>query len=170
MLRVGHRPGRDPRLTTHLALTARALGARRLLLHPPDPELAARLAAVSERWGRGFEVLGIADYRRAIREFDGTRAHLTMYGEPIERVLPRLRKERRILAIVGGAKVPAELYGLADVNLAVGHQPHSEVAALAILLERLRGIPPPGRWPEARASIVPQRRGKRVRTHGGGSR
>lgn len=162
VLRVGHRIGRDPRLTTHLALVARALGARRLHLHPPDPALAERLAAVGRRWGGAFEVLPSLDYRRTIREFDGARVHLTMYGEPLDRVLPKLRRRRRVLAVVGGAKVPAALYGLSDLNVAVGQQPHSEVAALAILLDRLRGLPPPGPLPGAAWAIVPQKRGKRV--------
>ncbi len=165
VLRVGHRPGRDPRLTTHLALVARALGATRLHLHPPDPDIVERLAAVRRRWGGGFEVVPAPDYRRLVADFPGARVHLTMYGEPIDAVVPRLRRRTRILAIVGGAKVPPALYGLADANVAVGHQPHSEVAALAVLLDRLRGVPGPGAWPGAAAEIVPQARGKRVLSH-----
>jgi len=32
VLRLGHRPGRDERMTTHVGLTARALGADRVVL------------------------------------------------------------------------------------------------------------------------------------------
>ena len=32
VLRLGHRKGRDPRITTHLALVGRAFGAHRFLL------------------------------------------------------------------------------------------------------------------------------------------
>ncbi|MEM2080074.1 MAG: tRNA (cytidine(56)-2'-O)-methyltransferase, partial [Nitrososphaerota archaeon] len=35
------------------------------------------------------------------------------------------------------AKVPRVYYELSDYNVAVGHQPHSEIAALAIFLDRL---------------------------------
>ncbi len=49
VLRLGHRAGRDPRLTTHVALAARAFGARRLYLEPPDPALAA----IKEAGGQG---------------------------------------------------------------------------------------------------------------------
>jgi len=163
VLRLGHRVGRDPRLTTHLALAARALGADRLFLHPPDPALAARVAAVAKTWGGDFAVVGAADWRRVLREFDGSVVHLTMYGEPLERRLPTLRRRPRLLVVVGGAKVPSEIYRAATWNLAVGHQPHSEVAALSILLERLFGIPGPSPWPGAERVVVPQARGKRVR-------
>ncbi|HZY92453.1 MAG TPA: tRNA (cytidine(56)-2'-O)-methyltransferase, partial [Thermoplasmata archaeon] len=103
------------------------------------------------------------DWRRLIREFPGPVVHLTMYGEPFEAVAPRLSGEAPLLVVVGGAKVPPDLYRLATHNVAVGHQPHSEVAALAIVLERLNGLPRPGAWDGASHEIVPQARGKLVR-------
>ena len=166
MLRIGHRPGRDPRLTTHLALAARAFGAARMYLHPPDPELAARIAHVADGWGGDFEVVGAPDWRRVVREHPGTVVHLTMYGLPLERVLPRLRRGAPLLFVVGGAKVPGDLYRLAGLNVAVGHQPHSEVAALAVALSRLGGVPGPTPLPGARRRIVPTARGKRMRNRG----
>lgn len=162
VLRVGHRVGRDPRLTTHLALTARAFGAARMFLHPPDPDLARRVAAVVDRWGGTFEVLPAAEWRPTVKGFDGTVVHLTMYGLPLDRVVPRLARTRRILLVVGGAKVPPDLYRMARYNVAVGHQPHSEVAALAVALERLLGVPGPRALPGARQRLVPRARGKKV--------
>ncbi len=162
VLRVGHRPGRDPRLTTHLALAARALGASRLFLHPPDPDLAERIGAVSRRWGGTFDVIGVPAWKPVVEQFRGGVVHLTMYGEPLARAVPRLRKAARLLVVVGGAKVPPALFGVSDHNVAVGSQPHSEVAALAVLLDRLLGDLPPSRFRGAEQRIVPQRRGKRV--------
>jgi tRNA (cytidine56-2'-O)-methyltransferase len=162
VLRVGHRPGRDPRLTTHVALVARAFGARELLLQPPDPALAGRLEAISARWGGRFRVQGVDDWRTVVREFDGASVHLTMYGQPMDRVLRRLQRYSSILLVVGGAKVPAELYRRATFNVAVGSQPHSEVAAVAIMLDRLHGMPTASAWAGARRSIVPRARGKMV--------
>jgi tRNA (cytidine56-2'-O)-methyltransferase len=133
-----------------------------MLLHPPDPELATRIGAVVERWGGNFAVLPANEWRAVVKEFDGVVVHLTMYGLPLERVLPRLAGARQILLVVGGAKVPPDLYRLAGYNVAVGHQPHSEVAALAVALERLLGVPGPRREPGARQRIVPRARGKRV--------
>ena len=162
VLRVGHRLGRYPRLTTHLALAARALGAERMFLHPPDPKLAARLAAVGRGWGGKFEVVGVDDWKSVVRSSPGLVVHLTMYGRPLDGLTPRLRRSRDVLLVVGGAKVPSDLFRVADLNVAVGHQPHSEVAALAIVLDRLLGTPGPGRWPGARRAVVPRARGKKV--------
>lgn len=162
VLRIGHRPGRDPRLTTHLALAARAFGAARMFLHPPDPGLAERLRKVVEGWGGTFAIVDAPDWRAVVRAHRGLVAHLTMYGLPLERVLPRLRRGAPVLFVVGGAKVPPDLYRLAGVNVAVGHQPHSEVAALAVALARLRGVPGPRAPAGARRRIVPTARGKRM--------
>jgi tRNA (cytidine56-2'-O)-methyltransferase len=164
VLRVGHRAGRDPRLTTHLALAARALGAERMYLHPPDPDLEARIAEVVAEWGGRFEVVGVSDWKRVVREAPGPVLHLTMYGLPLDRVLRRHADASDLLLVVGGAKVPSSLYRLADANVAVGHQPHSEVAALAVVLSRLLGVPGPTPPPGARRAILPSASGKRYRS------
>ena len=166
VLRVGHRPGRDPRLTTHLALAARALGARRMYLHPPDPALTDRVRAVTRRWGGGFEVVPTEDWKKLVRSFEGDVVHLTMYGLPLRAVVPRLRRARRLLVAVGGAKVPPELFRAARFNVSVGSQPHSEVAALAVTLTGLLGLPRDRPPRDARFRIVPQARGKKVVTRG----
>jgi len=170
LLRVGHRAGRDPRLTTHLALAARAFGAARMYLHPPDRDLAARLDAVAVRWGGSFRVVPTDDWKRLVRDYPGAVVHLTMYGEPLAAVLPRMRRERRLLLVAGGAKVPSELYRLARWNVGVGHQPHSEVAAVAVTLAELFGVPGARPFPRARQRVVPQTRGKRVDQRGEGGR
>ena len=162
VLRVGHRVGRDPRLTTHLALAARALGAERMFLEPADPEIADRVAALARGWGGSFAVEGVADWKAVVRSFPGRVVHLTMYGETLEKALPRLRGTPRVLLVVGGAKVPPDLYRLAHLNLAVGSQPHSEVAAVAVVLDRLLGGPARTRFPGGRRRVVPQVRGKKV--------
>jgi tRNA (cytidine56-2'-O)-methyltransferase len=162
VLRVGHRAGRDPRLTTHLALAARAFGAHRMYLHPPDPALAGRIASVGRAWGGGFEVVGVDDWKQVVRSFPGRVAHLTMYGVPLASRLARWRSSTELLLVVGGAKVPPDLYRLADDNVAVGHQPHSEVAAVAVALAALRGVPGPAPPPGARRAVVPRSRGKKV--------
>jgi tRNA (cytidine56-2'-O)-methyltransferase len=163
VLRIGHRPGRDPRLTTHLGLAARALGAERLYLHPPDEAIHDRLEKVVRDWGGAFEVVPTPDWKAVIRAHPGPVVHLTMYGLALEPLLPKLRRARHILLVVGGAKVPPELYALATHNVAIGHQPHSEVAALAVTLDRLRGLPGPSPLRGARRRVVPTARGKRVR-------
>ncbi len=87
-----------------------------------------------------------------------------MYGLPLGEVAPAVRAAGKdTLIVVGAEKVPSDLYDLADWNVAVGSQPHSEVAALALLLDRLRD----GAWEGdafdgAALRIVPTAHGKRV--------
>jgi tRNA (cytidine56-2'-O)-methyltransferase len=70
--------------------------------------------------------------------------------------------EKDLLVAVGAEKVPAEMYQLADWNVAVGNQPHSEVAALAVFLDRLFQGEELGREFEGGLKIVPSSRGKEV--------
>jgi len=96
--------------------------------------------------------------------------HLTMYGLPLQDVVSEIRDCRSdLLVVVGGAKVPGEVYGLADWNVAVTSQPHSEVSALAVFLHELyEGRRLEGVYEGARLRVVPQARGKRVEDVSGG--
>jgi len=136
VLRLGHRPARDHRLTTHVALTARALGASEILVSTKDPKLEASVRGVVERFGGPFRIRTGVNWRRILKGWKGQKVHLTMYGEDLLEALPKVEKAQPLLVIIGAEKVPAEVYGLADLNIAVGHQPHSEVAALAVFLDR----------------------------------
>lgn len=64
-----------------------------------------------------------------------------MYGIKIKKMIDALAdsdtKLNKILVVVGSEAVPPEVYQLADYNVSVTSQPHSEVAALAITLDRL---------------------------------
>ena len=67
------------------------------------------------------------------------------------------------LIIVGAEKVPGEIYGLADWNVAVTNQPISEVSALGIFLDWLfRHRRLEEKYPNARISIIPNAHGKTV--------
>jgi tRNA (cytidine56-2'-O)-methyltransferase len=60
-------------------------------------------------------------------------------------------------------KVPGEVYDIADWNVAMTSQPHSEVSALAVFLHELFGGRELGAvFSDARLRIVPQTRGKSV--------
>ncbi len=54
ILRVGHRPERDQRVTTHVGLTARALGAQGMYLAASDKGVVQSIADVVSRWGGDF--------------------------------------------------------------------------------------------------------------------
>ena len=78
--------------------------------------------------------------------------------------MDRIRNAKKdILIVVGSEKVPSEMYQLADFNVAVGNQPHSEVAALAVFLDwYFEGKELRKEFGNARLKIVPQKRGKKV--------
>jgi tRNA (cytidine56-2'-O)-methyltransferase len=162
VLRLGHRPKRDQRVTTHVALTARALGADEIWISEPDAELEKTIRGVVGRFGGKFRISTGVEWRKAIKSWKGDVVHLTMYGEGLSKALPKI-KARNLLVVVGAEKVPREVYELADWNVSVGNQPHSEVAALALFLDRRAG----GRTLErkskgGRLTIMPNPRGKTV--------
>lgn len=63
-----------------------------------------------------------------------------MYGEKIngrEEELKDSFSGDDLLVIVGAEKVPRWVYKHVDYNISVGNQPHSEIAALAVFLDRI---------------------------------
>ena len=138
VLRLGYRRGRDPRITTHLALVARAMGADGFLLAgDEDKEMFDNLNSVSDRFGGHLEtehVSGMGHLKHHVAN-GGVAVHLTMYGEPFRKAIPKIRRDRPVLIVVGGAKVPGDVFKICQHNVAVGNQPHSEVAALASFLD-----------------------------------
>lgn len=166
VLRMGHRPQRDKRITTHVALVARAFGAEGLILADVrDERVEQSVRKVVELWGGDFFIRSGIPWRKAVEDWHadgGTVVHLTMYGLPLEDVLPRLQG-RDLLIAIGAEKVPGEIFELADLNVAVGNQPHSEVAALAVLLDRVFGGAELKRqFNGAKLRIIPTERGKKV--------
>ena len=166
VLRLGHRPGRDDRMTTHVGLTARALGADRAILVGETSQAAETIRDITDRFGGPFEVEMTDSYRPLLREWEGSIAHLTMYGErvqDVERDVREAHREEPLLIVVGAEKVPFEVYDAADWNVGVTNQPHSEVAGLAVFLDRLfEGRELDREWEDADRRVVPQETGKRV--------
>jgi tRNA (cytidine56-2'-O)-methyltransferase len=166
VLRLGHRPGRDNRMTTHVGLTARALGADRVIISGAASGSKGTIEDITDRFGGPFDAELTEEPRAVIRRFEGAVVHLTMYGLPIQTVESEIRtdhEEGPILAVVGAEKVPFDVYERADYNVGVTNQPHSEVAGLAVFLDRLFG----GRelereWDDATHRVVPKAIGKQV--------
>lgn len=167
VLRFGHRRLRDQRASTHVALTARALGASGVLFCGDEDEgMVEGVRKVVRQWGGPFEVRAISDWEgfaRAFKARGGCFVHLTMYGQPVQKTMERIRKKTgECLVLVGSQKVPGAAYALADFNVAVTHQPHSEIAALAVFLDRyFEGKELKKRW-RGTMRIRPMTRGKRV--------
>lgn len=166
VLRIGHRLVRDDRVTTHAALVSRAFGAEKIYMTGIDQSVRDTVAAVGKRWGGGFELEIIEDWKaiaRSWKEGGGKIAHLTMYGINIEDAADNVRKEDKVMILIGAEKVPREVYDMADYNIAVGNQPHSEIAALAIFLDRLHS----GRqfqkdFAGGKIRVIPTEKGKKV--------
>lgn len=166
VLRLGHRPGRDNRMTTHVGLTARALGADRVVLAGDATQSMETITDITDRFGGPFSVELADDPKRVIREFPGVVVHLTMYGLPVQDVESELRDahgDRPVLVVVGAEKVSFDVYEAADYNVGVTNQPHSEVAGLAVFLDRLfEGRELDREWEDADRRVVPMATGKKV--------
>ena len=171
VLRWGHRAPRDRRVTTHVALTARAFGAEGMILADVrDESVEKSVGKVVRLWGGSFKLEAGVPWRKAVEEWRGKGGlvvHLTAYGEPLTRQLAgKIRRlNKPVMVLVGSQKVPREFFAetVSDFNVSVGSQPHSEVSSLAIFLDRILGE----EWlkkefERARLKIVPQARGKKV--------
>jgi tRNA (cytidine56-2'-O)-methyltransferase len=140
VLRVGHRIDRDRRVTTHVGLCARALGAKGLLLAASDRSVVSTIRDVVRRWGGNFWIRDQVDWRQEIanwKDNKGIVVHLTMYGQNLPHIIRHLSAEK-LMVVVGAEKVPPDLFEVADYNVAITNQPHSEIAALSIFLDRVQ--------------------------------
>jgi len=175
VLRWGHRIHRDSRLTTHVALTARALCASGFILSDiEDKSIEKTVQGVTKHWGGDFTFEMGTSWRSVVRDWkaqDGIVVHLTAYGENVQTsdVINRIKATGKdVLLLVGSQKVPGEFYTpeVSDFNVAVGNQPHSECSALAIFLDRyFEGKELAQSFKQAEVEIVPQKRGKNVKAH-----
>ncbi len=167
VLRLGHRPGRDERMTTHVGLTARALGADRVVLAGSARDRRDAIEEITDRFGGPFTVGETTSTQQFVTDWEGSVCHLTMYGLPVQSVMPEIRERHaagtRLLVVVGASKVPFDVYDDAEWNVAVTNQPHSEVAALAVTLDRLfQGRELDREWIGADRRVVPESTGKSV--------
>jgi tRNA (cytidine56-2'-O)-methyltransferase len=166
VLRIGQRLIRDDRVTTHVALVARAFGAKKIYMNEVNPEIKETLDKINNNWGGDFELELISDWKKIVKEKKANSVkilHLTMYGENINDVTSLLQKEEKILIIVGAEKVPREIYDYADYNIAIGNQPHSEISALAVILDRIQnGKQFLKKFENPAREIIPTKRGKNV--------
>ncbi|MBP2132582.1 tRNA (cytidine56-2'-O)-methyltransferase [Methanomicrobium sp. W14] len=165
VLRIGHRPERDQRVTTHVGLTARALGAKGMYLASDDKGIKRSIDDVAQRWGGNFFVEDNISWKKCIREWKdegGTVVHLTMYGLRLTDVEESIREKEKILVVVGAEKVPGDMYELADYNVSVTTQPHSEISSLALFMDHLfEGKTLNLDFSEPEIKIIPCEHGKR---------
>jgi len=167
VLRIGQRVIRDDRVTTHVALVARSFGAQKIYMNEVNPEIKQTISSINKTWGGNFKIEIILEWKKIIKEKKNAGVkivHLTMYGQSINSVETKIRNEDKILIVVGAEKVPREIYELADYNVAVGNQPHSEISALGILLDRIHeGKQFELKFENPERVIIPQEQGKDVK-------
>jgi len=167
VLRIGQRIVRDDRVTTHVALVARSFGAKRIYMNEINPEIINTVSKINKTWGGNFAIENITEWKKIIREKKNKSVkivHLTMYGLNINDVESKLRNEDKILIVVGAEKVPRDIFEMADYNVAIGNQPHSEVSALGVLLDRIQcGNQFESKFENSERVIIPQGQGKNVR-------
>ncbi|MCX8182801.1 MAG: tRNA (cytidine(56)-2'-O)-methyltransferase [Crenarchaeota archaeon] len=167
VLRLGHRIFRDKRVTMHAFLVSRAFGATSFIIHGDrDSKLEDKARRVVRNWGGRISIDYSGDWLKTVEEWRSRGSliiHLTMYGMPVENTIEKIRAAGRLLVIIGGQKVPSEAYEVSDYNVAVTNQPHSEIAALAIFLDRFfKGGELYMQHEKARLFVVPSPKGKVV--------
>ena len=165
VLRIGQRLVRDDRVTTHVALVARAFGASKIYMNEVNPEIKDTIKKINNTWGGEFEIEFITNWRNVISSKKNTSKiiHLTMYGEDINEIQKNIQEEKDVLIVVGAEKVPREAYDKADYNVSIGNQPHSEISALAILLDRIQnGVQFEKKFDNSKRVIIPSKNGKNV--------
>lgn len=165
VLRIGHRKKRDIRVTTHCCLVARALGAKKTIIcGEKDLAIKKTIEQVNKNWGNDFKTSFSSDLKKEIKKLkkQSKIIHLTMYGKPIQEKIKEIRKHKKITIVIGSQKVPKEVYNLADYNVSITSQPHSEIAALAIFLHELFEGKELETKKKGKLRIIPQEKGKKV--------
>ncbi|MCA9811823.1 MAG: tRNA (cytidine(56)-2'-O)-methyltransferase [Nitrosarchaeum sp.] len=166
VVRIGQRIVRDDRVTTHVALVARAFGASKIFMTEVNPEIKDTLEKINSTWGGKFQVEFIDKWKTIVKDKKNAGfkiIHLTMYGQNINDAQKRIAKDQDLLVVVGAEKVPREIYEMADYNVGIGNQPHSEISALAILLDRIQnGIQFEKEFLGGQRKIIPTEKGKNV--------
>jgi len=164
---MGHRIHRDHRVTTHVCLTARALGANGVYVADThDGQLVETIRRVTQDFGGEFIVETGLPWRSTVsnwKKSGGQIVHLTAYGAPLKNVITEIRRSKsNKLVVIGAEKMPGEIFHLVDWNVAVTNQPISEVSALGIFLDWLFKHRLCEDFPGGRMKILPSERGKRV--------
>jgi len=166
VLRIGHRPFRDKRITTHVALVARAFGADNIKVDEKDETLENTINKVVKNFGGNFEIETGINWKKYFKDFKGIKINLSMYGINVDNRIDEIiekTKNNNIIVLVGAEKVPMDAYLMADYNIAIANQPHSEVSALAIFLDHYYKGKELSKVYEAKMNIVPMEHGKSVK-------
>ncbi len=151
---------------------ARAFGAKGIFIEGEDPHLLRSIDGAVKLWGGSyFKAETIKEGKEVVQSWrrnGGIVIHLTMYGLNICEKMEEISAIKKpLLLVVGSEKVDGWYYHNVDYNIAVGNQPHSEIAAIAIFLDRLyKGQELYNIFEDSRLKIIPQEAGKKVIKNG----
>lgn len=164
---MGHRLPRDERVSTHCGLVARAFGADGIVFSgQQDKGLIESIERIVDKWGGPFEVKYKKNWKKIIKEFKSRGYYvvlLTMYGINLPDIAEKIKEKKNLLVIVGSEKVPGEVYDLCDAQVAIGNQPHSEIAALAVFLDWYYKGEELNKEFSGKVKVVPKLKGKEVK-------
>jgi tRNA (cytidine56-2'-O)-methyltransferase len=167
IFRYGHREVRDYRVTSHCSLVARALGAKKIIIcGEKDESMKKSVDDVTTRWGGNFKIKFVNNWENELNKIKKkgfVLVHLTMYGERLIDKEKVLQKKQKICIIIGSQKVEKGIYEISNYNISVTTQPHSEIASLAISLDRIqKGKEFNKKFKGAKKQIIPLKMGKKV--------
>lgn len=167
VLRYGHRYFRDYRVTTHCCLVARAFGAEKILIEgESDAKIIESVQKINKNWGGKFEVAFVPAWREIVEQHKKEGfilVHLTVYGEKLKKRIKDIKEKEKILVLIGSQKVEKAVYALSEHNISITNQPHSEIAALSVFLDKLfEGEHIEKKFLNAKISVVPSIKGKKV--------
>ena len=134
-----------------------------------DDDIIEGIEKVNLSWGGTFLIEYEKEWNKILKRWKKRGACIvlaTMYGINLPDVSERLRiehKSRDLLLVVGSEKMPSEVFHGSDLNIAVANQPHSEVAAITLILDRIfSGDELKSKFEDSRLRIVPTDKGKVV--------
>ncbi len=152
----------------HIFLAARAFGAEKAVYSGQrDPAMETQLKAIVTKWGGDFTVEYTSDAYTDLKTWKQAGKdliHLTMYGLPVQEAIEKIwQSPRDKVIIIGGAKVKRSIYEIANWNVAITSQPHSEISALSVFLHILfQGAELEKTYEKAQFHIIPQAYGKKI--------
>jgi len=146
----------------------RAFGGKRIFLDSEvDAGIGKTIENINKEFGGNFHVeyeKNLYGKIKQLKKEGNMIVHLTMYGqEPVNTVMTKIKKAKKVVIVIGSEKVPGEVYHAADYNISITRQPHSEVASLAVFMHRLNeGKEEKMEFEGAKKKVVPMEHGKRV--------
>src|SRR3990167_6227020 len=95
VLRLGHRYSRDKRISTHIGLVSRAFGADELVFDVTDTPVRESIEKINKIWGDCLKVDFITNWKKFLKDFQGDKIHLTMYGINVNDRIGRIRSSNK---------------------------------------------------------------------------